>query len=130
MSTNTYELTYILDGVLSEEEQKDLVQRISKYISDNGGTVAEQEEWGARRLAYPIRKRTTGYYVNLHYTTENVELPARLERAMRINEGVLRFLTLRLDPKMIRHYEKRKAEGVTGLTEPVEVEEKGNRRRD
>ncbi len=128
MPTNTYELTYILDGVLSEEEQKDLVGRIGKYISENGGTVLDQDEWGARRLAYPIRKRNTGYYVNLYYTAAG-DLPARLERAMRINEGVLRFLTLRLDAKMLRHYQKRKEEGITGLTEPVETEDKGKKRR-
>ena len=111
MPVNTYELTYILDGVLSEEEIKDLVQRVSDFITKNEGDLIEVDEWGMKQLAYPINKRQTGYYVNVYYSGP-AELPSKLERAMRINERVIRYLTLAMDAKMLRHRAKGKAEAA------------------
>lgn len=108
-ATPRYEFVYILDGVLSEEEIKDLVGRVDKFIVKNGGEILDREDWGMRPLAYPIRNRSNGYYVIL-YLDGPPELPAQIEKTLRIEESVLRFLTLRLDAKMKRHYVKRKAE--------------------
>jgi small subunit ribosomal protein S6 len=102
-----YELTYILDGVLAEDKFKDLVTRINKFIKDNGGKVLETDEWGMRQLAYPINRRRNGYYVNMYFNAPN-DLPVKLERALRIDESVLRYMTLRLDAKMRRHFEAKK----------------------
>jgi len=103
-----YEFSYILDGVLAEDQIKDLVGRISKYITDNGGEVVDSEEVGMRQLAYQIRNRSNGYYVNLYFKAPS-DFPAKLERTLRIEESVLRSLILKLDPKMKRHYHKQKA---------------------
>ncbi len=103
-----YEFNYILDGVLAEDQIKDLVIRISKYITDGGGEVVDSEEVGMRPLAYPIRNRSNGYYVNLYFNA-SPDFPAKLERTLRIEEGVLRSLLLKLDAKMKRHYHKQKA---------------------
>ena len=108
-ATPQYEFTYILDGVLAEDQIKDLVGRISKFISKNGGEVVETDEWGMRQLAYPIRNRNNGYYVNLYFTS-SPDLPAKIERTLRIEESVLRFLILKLDAKMKRHYVKQKSQ--------------------
>ena len=105
---HTYELTYIINGVLNDEQIKGLVNRINKYIDENGGEIIDSDEWGTRRLAYPINKKRNGYYVNLYFRAEG-ELIARLERALEIEDDILRYLTLRMDAKMLRHYEARKA---------------------
>ena len=112
---NMYELTYIINPVLSEDNIKDMVSRVNKYIEDNGGSVKEVDEWGSRRLAYPIRKKRNGYYVNLYFEAPG-ELIARLERAMEIDDNLLRYLTLRMDKQMLRHYEQRKQKAATAAT--------------
>ncbi|ARA92968.1 MAG: 30S ribosomal protein S6 [Bacteroidetes bacterium] len=108
-----YELTYIINGALSDEQIKNTVQRVTKYIEENGGQVREIDEWGTRRLAYPINKKRNGYYVNLYFEAPG-ELIPKLERAMEISDEILRYLTLRMDAKMIRHYERRKATAAAG----------------
>jgi len=98
-----YEFMYILDGVLSEDQIEELVGRIAKYLDENGAEVVETDVWGMRQLAYPIQNRNNGYYVNIHMHA-SADLPAKLERTLRIEERVLRFLILRLDAKMKRHF--------------------------
>ncbi len=105
---NTYELTYIVNGVLSENQTKEVVGRISKYIEEHGGNILEVDEWGTRRLAYPIRKKRNGYYVNMYFRAPG-EVIARLERSLQIDDDILRYLTLKLDSKMLRHYEQQKS---------------------
>ncbi len=104
---NRYEFTYIITPVLSEEQIKDTVKRVNKLIADNGGTVLEVDEWGSRRLAYQIKKKRNGYYVNLYFDGPG-EMIARLERSLEIDDNILRYLTLRMDKQMLRHYELRK----------------------
>lgn len=106
-----YELTYIVNGVLSDEQIKNTVQRVSKYIDENGGEILDIDEWGTRRLAYTINKKRNGYYVNLYFKAPG-DLIAKLERAMEISDEILRYLTLRMDAKMIRHYERQKAKAA------------------
>jgi len=101
----TYELTYIVNAALGDEQIKDVVKRVTTYIEENEGEVLEVDEWGNRRLSYPIRKKRNGYYVNLYFRGPGSLIP-RLERAMEINDNLLRYLTLRMDAKMLRHYEQ------------------------
>lgn len=104
---NTYELTYIVNSVISDEQVKDMVSRITAYVTENGGDIIEVDEWGARRLAFPIQKKRNGYYVNMYFTAPGDMIP-RLERTLEIDDNILRYLTLRMDPKMVRHYEATK----------------------
>jgi small subunit ribosomal protein S6 len=104
---NTYELTYIVNSVISDEQVKDLISRITADISEAGGEIIEVDEWGQRRLAYPIQKKRNGYYVNMYFRSTGTIVP-RLERALEIDDNVLRYMTLRMDAKMIRHYEESK----------------------
>ena len=104
---NTYELTYIVNSVISDEQVKDMVTRVTAYVKENGGDIIEVDEWGARRLAFPIQKKRNGYYVNMYFQAPGEMIP-RLERVMEIDDNILRYLTLRMDPKMVRHYEATK----------------------
>ena len=109
---HTYELTYIITPVLSDENTKDTVRRVNKFIEENGGEVLEVDEWGSKRLAYLINKKRNGYYVNMYFKAPG-ELIARLERALKIDDNILRYLTMRMDKNMLRHYELRKEKAAT-----------------
>jgi small subunit ribosomal protein S6 len=106
---NTYELTLIVSGVLSEDQIKESIGRVRGFIESHGGEILEMDEWGTRRLAYPINKKRSGYYVNAFISAPG-EIVTRLERQLTIDETILRYLTLRLDAKMLRHYETQKSE--------------------
>lgn len=105
---NTYELTYILNAVLNDDQLEDLVARVDKFIEEHGGSIVDKNVWGSQRLAYPIEKKRNGYYVNLTFRSEG-DVIVRLERALDINDNVLRYLTLKMDRRMVNHREKRKA---------------------
>ncbi|WP_397547161.1 30S ribosomal protein S6 [Rhodothermus marinus] len=122
---NFYELTYIINAALSDDQIKEVIRRVNQYIEEHGGEIVEVDEWGTRRLAYPIQKRRNGYYVNMYFRAPG-SLIAALERFLEIDEQVLRYLTLRMDAKMLRHYERRKqqaAEAARPRPKDVEVEE-------
>ena len=108
---NTYELTYILNAVLNDDQIKGVVTRIAEFIRENGGKILESEEWGTQRLAYPIRKKRNGFYVNLYFEA-HPSLIVRLERMLEIDDDVLRYLTLKMDAVMMRFWETQKAAGV------------------
>jgi len=113
---NTYELTYIVNAVLNDDQIKGVVNRIAEYIKEEGGTIRDADEWGTRRLAYPIRKKRNGYYVNLVFDAPP-SLIARLERMLEIDDDILRYLTLKMDAAMIEHHEKVKAQGIADRRE-------------
>ena len=89
--TGKYEALYILDATLGEEGTAALVNKF-KAMVEAEGTLSNIDEWGKRRLAYPINDLTEGYYVLMNMET-NPAFPAELERVMKITEGVLRCLT-------------------------------------
>ena len=88
--TGKYEVLYIIDPAQGEEGIAALVEKF-KAMVEAEGTVSNVDEWGKRRLAYPINDLTEGYYVLMNIETKP-EFPAELERVMKITEGVLRCL--------------------------------------
>ena len=102
-----YELTYVISGVVKQNQVDDIVRKVNHLIESNDGDVLEVDEWGNQRLAYEIDRKRSGYYVNMYFQAPG-ELVPRLERELDINDDVLRYLTLRMDAKMQRHYEQRK----------------------
>lgn len=103
---NFYELTYILNPVLDEEQFSGLVDKINSWIEENGGKVVEVDEWGVKKLSYEIDKKSTGYYVNLYFEAPGEAIEV-IERNMKIDDDVMRYLTLKYDAKMMRHYNLR-----------------------
>ena len=89
--TGTYEVLYILDATLGEEETAALVNKF-KAMVEAEGTLTNVDEWGKRRLAYLIDDMAEGYYVLMNFESKP-EFPAELERVMKITDGVLRCLT-------------------------------------
>jgi len=102
-----YELTYVISGVVQQNQVDDIVRKINHLVESNDGDVLEVDEWGNQRLSYEIDRKRSGYYVNMYFKAPG-SLIQRLERELQINDDVLRYLTLRMDEKMQRHYEQRK----------------------
>ena len=95
-TTEKYEVLYVLNPNLTEEETQAIVEKFKTLIEQNG-TVDEMEEWGKRKLAYEINYLTEGYYVLAKFTS-GPELPAELDRILGITDGVIRSLvTLRYE---------------------------------
>ena len=113
---NMYELTYIISGVAQQNQIDDIVNSINSFIREHGELI-EVEEIGNQRLAYQINKKRSGYYVNLYFRSPGSVVP-KLERQLQLNEQILRYLTLRMDAKMRRHYEKTR--GATAIEEAAE----------
>lgn len=90
--TGNYEVLYILNPALGEEET---AAQVAKYkeMTEARGTVTEVDEWGKRKLAYPINDETEGYYVVTTFES-NPEFPAELDRVYRITDGVLRSMII------------------------------------
>ena len=85
-----YEVVYIIDPMLSEEQTAALVEKF-KTLAEQNGSAVEVEEWGKRKLAYAINDRTEGYYVLMNFTSAPA-FPKELDRVLRITDGIMRSL--------------------------------------
>ncbi|MBD5133757.1 MAG: 30S ribosomal protein S6 [Clostridiales bacterium] len=93
--SGNYEVLYILNPTLGEEDTAALVARF-KELAEGHGTVSEVDEWGKRRLAYPINDLEEGYYVLMTFSSDPA-FPAELDRLMRINVSVMRSIIVAKD---------------------------------
>ncbi len=103
-----YETVFILTPVLSDEQMKEAVEKFATVLTDNGATIANQELWGLRKLAYPIEKKSTGFYSLIEFDGDP-SIIRKLETAYRRDERVIRFLTFRLDKYAAQYAEKRRS---------------------
>ena len=120
---NSYETVFILTPVLSEEQMKEAVEKFKGFLVENGAEIVNEEQWGLRKLAYPIQKKSTGFYVLLEYKAEPT-IVKKLDIAFRRDERVIRFLTFRLDKYAEEYARKRTALRAKKQSEtPVEAKE-------
>jgi small subunit ribosomal protein S6 len=103
----TYEVMFIIDPKTSEEDITRLNENLLQVITDQGGSVTKHENMGRRQLAYPIGRQTEGHYVLFEVDGSGREI-AELERRMRVNDQVIRYITVRVDEDR-RRAEKFKA---------------------
>lgn len=96
MANRTYEVMYIVDPDTSGETIAKLNDAVGKVIEKEGGTVVRMDDIGIRRLAYPIQKKNEGYYVLFEIDGSGQEI-AELERRMRVNDMIMRYMTVRVD---------------------------------
>lgn len=92
---NQYETTFIMNNQIAKEEQQTVIERITNYIKENGKIVKE-DDIGARKLAYEIKKQKEGYYYLIEFEAES-RIISELERIYRITDTVLKFITIRKD---------------------------------
>lgn len=103
-----YETVFILTPVLSDEQAKEAAKKFKKTLTDLGAKVVNEENWGMKKLAYPIQKKTTGFYHLIEFSSNSTTIVGDLELTYKRDERVLRFLTVALDKHAIAYSEKRK----------------------
>ena len=94
--TYKYETVFIINPELAEDAVKALAEKFTALIERDGGTVEKVDEWGKRRLAYPINDYTDGIYYVVTFTAP-AAVPAELDRVFNITDGILRSIIVRLD---------------------------------
>ncbi len=91
-----YESMVIIDTKIDVSEREKIINRIKEFIERGGGKILSFEEWGNRKLAYPIKKRTEGYYILLKFESDS-KLPLSLREFYRLDNNILRSIILRED---------------------------------
>lgn len=104
---NNYETVFILTPVLSDVQVKETVSKFRELITNNGGSIVNEENWGLKKLAYPIQKKNSGFYTLFQFEAEG-DLIDKLEVIYRRDEKVIRFLTFKLDKHAVEYATKRK----------------------
>ncbi|WP_051305588.1 30S ribosomal protein S6 [Desulfogranum mediterraneum] len=94
-----YETTYILRPNLGEEQFTEIIERTNNLITNSGGVVLTLDRWGMKKLAYEIKKEVQGYYVYVNYAAPG-EIIREMDRIFRIDDRLLRFLTIKLNDSM------------------------------
>lgn len=117
---NNYETVFILTPVLSEDQTKEAVKKFESEIKAFGGKLTHSEAWGLKKLAYPIQKKTTGFYFLLEFEGEG-DIISQLEVSFKRDERVMRFLTVKMDQHHKDWAEKRKSRMKGGKKETAEA---------
>lgn len=104
---NQYETVFILTPVLSAEQMKETVEKFKGILTGEGAEILNEESWGLKKLAYPIEKKSTGFYVMLEFTSKPTLLK-KLETEYRRDERVIRFLTVKNEKYAAQYAEKRR----------------------
>ena len=131
---NQYETVFIMTPVLSEDQMKETVQKFEKILTNKGAEIVHQENWGLRKLEYPIQKKSSGFYHLFEFKADSTTV-AELELQYRRDERIMRFLTVSMDKYAIAYAEKRRAnraakavakEEVVAETAPAQPQEVNN----
>ena len=120
---NHYETVFIMTPVLSEEQMKETVKKFEGILLEKGAEIVHQENWGLRQLAYPIAKKTSGFYHLIEFKAEP-SVVKEYELQYRRDERVMRYLTILMDKHAIAYSEKRRnLRKEKEVAAPVVVEE-------
>ena len=101
-----YEELFIVRPDITEEEADALVEQVRTTVTGAAGTIDKVEKWGVRKLAYRVEKRNEGYYILVQFTAKSATVK-EVERRLRVNDAVMKFITVRIDEKL-KKLEKRK----------------------
>lgn len=109
---NNYETVFILTPVLSDDQMKETVNKFRDLIKKGDAEIVHEENWGLKKLAYPIQKKSTGFYHLIEFKSEP-ELIDKLEVEYRRDEKVIRFLTTKMDKFAVEYSEKKRSKKQT-----------------
>ena len=104
---NNYETVFILTPVLSDAQMKEAVEKFKGVLTGDGAEIVNEENWGLRKLAYPIQKKSTGFYNLIEFKADPTTI-AKWELQFRRDEKVLRFLTFRQEKDFAAYAAKRR----------------------
>jgi small subunit ribosomal protein S6 len=105
---NQYETVFITTPVLSESQMKETVDKFKQILTGSGSEIVHEENWGLRKLAYPIQKKSTGFYYLIEFKAEG-DLIRKLETEFKRDERIIRFQTVGLDKYAVEYAEKKRA---------------------
>ena len=105
---NQYETVFILTPVLSDVQMKEAVDKFKTMLTEEKAEIINEENWGLKKLAYPIQKKSTGFYQLLEFNA-NPETIEKLETNFRRDEKVLRFMTIKNEKYAAQYAEKRRS---------------------
>ena len=105
---NNYETVFITNPVLSAPQMKEAVDKFKAIITNGKGEIVHEEDWGLRKLAYPIQKKSTGFYYLIEYKVDG-EIIDKLETEFRRDERVMRFLSVKLGKYAFAYAEKKRS---------------------
>jgi small subunit ribosomal protein S6 len=108
MEVRNYETVFILTPVLNESQVQETVEKFTQVLKENSADILSTEAWGLRKLAYPIQKKSTGYYFVLEFTATAGNVVDTLELAFRRDERIIRFLTTVLDKHAVAYNQRRR----------------------
>ncbi|MDH7606046.1 MAG: 30S ribosomal protein S6 [Melioribacter sp.] len=112
MRTKSYESVVIINAALEDEQVEATISRLQEVITTHGGEIFDIDRWGRKRLAYPIQKAKSGYYVIFRFNAPT-NLISILERSLRLDENVIRYLTIALDKFALEAIKKQKESSQT-----------------
>lgn len=115
---NQYETVFITTPVLSTEEYTRTVKKFTDLIEKNEGQIVQKEDWGLKQLAYPIQKKTTGYYTLVEFKIAPDAI-RRLEIEFKRDENIMRFLTVKMNKYAIKYAQQRR-DKLAGKTQNQE----------
>ena len=105
--TNRYETVFILTPVLSEDQTKEAVTKFKDLLKKGSGKIRHEESWGMRKLAYPIQKKSSGFYHLIEFESDPAFID-KLETEYRRDERIIRFLTVAMDKHHVSFAERRR----------------------
>ena len=105
--TKQYETVIVLTPVLLQEQVEEAVAKYRKFLSDNGAVIVHENNWGLRKLAYPIQKKSTGFYFLFEFQADPT-LISKMEIEYKRDERIMRFLTIALDKHAIAYNERKR----------------------
>ncbi|HOS48703.1 MAG TPA: 30S ribosomal protein S6 [Bacteroidia bacterium] len=105
--TKQYETVIVLTPVLLQEQVDEAVAKYRKFLSDNGAVIVHENNWGLRKLAYPIQKKNTGFYFLFEFQADPA-LIAKMEIEYKRDERIMRFLTIALDKHAVAYNERKR----------------------
>lgn len=118
-----YESVLIINAALEEEQIETIISKIVENLKTSGAEIVEVDKWGRKRLAYPIQKSKSGYYLLLRYDAP-ADLISKFERTLRLDENIIRYITILLDKKALQYYEDLKTKQAEQPDQETEQEEK------
>ena len=104
---NQYETVFIMTPVLSDQQMKETLEKFKGILTAAGAEIINEEEWGLKTMAYPIQKKSTGFYELVEFKAEP-EVVAKLELAFRRDERVIRYLTVKMEKYAAEYAAKRR----------------------
>lgn len=118
MKSGVYESAILINAALEDNQIENVINRVKEFITTNGGQIRDFENWGRKRLAYPVEKSKIGYYAIFCFEAPG-SIVSKLERFYNLDEHILRYLTIKLSKEALEQIKKNKSQSVSLKEETI-----------